>query len=63
VDSDRYVPAGPDFALFPGLTGSMRARTEADILELTVELPDGTLGDLTLLVGEEGGRAVVVGFQ
>jgi hypothetical protein len=38
-------------------------KTEADILELTVELPDGTFDDLIVLVGEESGMAVVVGFQ
>ncbi|WP_091324010.1 hypothetical protein [Geodermatophilus ruber] len=39
------------------------AEADADVLALTVELPDGTYGQLAVFVGEENGRAVVVGFQ
>jgi hypothetical protein len=42
---------------------SFDPRSEYDILELTVELPDGTYDPMIVLVGEEGGTAVVVGFQ
>jgi hypothetical protein len=36
---------------------------QADVLVLTVELLDGTYTGLDVIVGEEDGRAVVLGFQ
>ena len=39
------------------------SEVDADVLSLTVELPDGTRDDMVVLVGEEGTGTVVIGFE
>jgi hypothetical protein len=39
------------------------AGADADVLSLTLELPGGTSDGMVVLVGEESGTAVVVGFE
>ncbi|MGY1803824.1 hypothetical protein ACI78T_11145 [Blastococcus sp. SYSU D00922] len=37
--------------------------TASDVLDVTLELPDGSYDGMVVLVGQEGGTAVVIGFQ